>query len=272
MCKKHKKNNQGFTLIELLIVVALLGALAALVLPSMQANRTKAMEATCDFNQVSTIKTLLDHYSLNGALPDSLHTGKKADDTAQAVADLMGVPGADGEDGTTLDNMIHNVTVATLTSNEVLSCQAAGLENIVYNEGDISVALNVDGSVGNVCKPNVDTDSDPFLADDGNAITFNGHNLTWWNSDSAGGAAGTVFMTFVTPIADWSTGGDNDWGAGLDSSVSVKKAGICKVPVDATFAYYIAYIKAFNALDADDEAIPAIIVGTSCPECGVTNP
>lgn len=274
MCKKHKKNNQGFTLIELLIVVALLGALAALVLPSMQANRTKAMEATCDFNQVSTLKTLTDHYSLNGALPDYLHTGKDADDTAQTKTALSGVPGKDGEDGTTLDNMMNNVTVAPLSSNEVLSCQAAGLKNVVYgDDGGTTVALNVDESVGNICKPNVDTDANPFLADDGQAITFNGHNLTWWNGDSdgAGGAAGTVFMTFITPIADWSTSSDNDWGKGLNSSVSVKKAGECKVPVDADFSYYIAYIKAFSTLD-EGEAIPAILVGTSCPECGVTNP
>ncbi|NCD32507.1 MAG: prepilin-type N-terminal cleavage/methylation domain-containing protein [Spartobacteria bacterium] len=271
MCKKHKKNNQGFTLIELLIVVALLGALAALVLPSMQANRTKAMEATCDFNQVSTLKTLNDHYALNGTLPDALHTGKRASSADQASGtDLMKVPGDAAEAGTTLNNMstVGKTVFKLMTEEEVNSCNAAGLTHVVYDDdGTTSVVLS--DTAGYVGFPVPGATG--YFADDGNPITFNGHDLTWWNSDAAGGAVGEVFMTFVTPIADWSTGGDNDWGKGLGASVSVKKAGECKVPVDADFAYYIAYIKAFSA-QVDNETVPAILVGTSCPECGVTNP
>ena len=268
--KKHKTGSQGFTLIELLIVVALLGALAALVLPSMSANRTKAMEATCDYNQVSTIKTLNDHYALNGALPDMLHTGLKADvDTIGDANDLMGVPGEDAVDGNTLDNMLHNATVGCFSDEELASLKAACLENVVYGDGSVEVALTT--SAGHVLFLNDEDSSDPYLSDDPANITFNGHGVKWWNGTDAGGAAGRVFMTFISPITDWTTSGDNDWGKGLDSTVSVKKAGECKVPTDSDFNYYIAYIKAFSA-QVDNETVPAILVGTSCPECGVTNP
>ena len=60
---KQKKSNQatrkgrgGFTLIELLIVIGLLAALAALVLPKLSADRKKALAGIDDYNEAGTAR------------------------------------------------------------------------------------------------------------------------------------------------------------------------------------------------------------------------
>lgn len=64
---------RGFTLVELMIVVAILGLLASIALPSFSAAREKSMRNTCisHLRQVSGAK---DQYALshNGVAPTAL--------------------------------------------------------------------------------------------------------------------------------------------------------------------------------------------------------
>jgi prepilin-type N-terminal cleavage/methylation domain-containing protein len=55
---KTVKTKGGFTLIELLIVIGLLGALTALILPRLAADHEEAMGDVCDYNQAGTVRVL----------------------------------------------------------------------------------------------------------------------------------------------------------------------------------------------------------------------
>ncbi len=69
-----RKNNKGFTLIELIVVIAIMGILAAIVIPQFNNATTQAKEAT-----VKSFAT-------------SLIAGVQSDFTKQLLADLEGTP------------------------------------------------------------------------------------------------------------------------------------------------------------------------------------
>ena len=69
-----RKTHEGYSLIELMIVVAIIGILVALAVPSFQHSAMKAREAALKQN-LQTIRTVLDqHYADKGFYPPSLDT------------------------------------------------------------------------------------------------------------------------------------------------------------------------------------------------------
>lgn len=65
-CKK------GYTLIEMMIVIAIIGILATMSLPSMQRSLIRAKEATLR-NTLFTLRNIIDqYYADNGNYPESL--------------------------------------------------------------------------------------------------------------------------------------------------------------------------------------------------------
>jgi len=74
MNRPYRKAHEGYSLVELMIVVAIIGLLVALAVPSFQQSAVKAREAALKQN-LQTIRTVLDqHYADKGFYPPSLAT------------------------------------------------------------------------------------------------------------------------------------------------------------------------------------------------------
>lgn len=264
---KMFKNQKGFTLIELLIVIGLLGALTALVLPSLMADRTAALEVVCDYNQAGTIRSLHTYESFTGSYPPGFHTGL----TTASTPDFMDMPEAtaDGNPGTTAG--------ATLTANEYQSLAAAGITTLASGEG-----YQIESTTGTAVE--IIECTDQFANDSGVAgsATFDGRTVDMWMQTDEDGDAGdgspdngTVLMLFVAPTINWEDADTNAGGWGIDANIEVgiDLEGECPIPADSAFVYYIAYFKAYDiAANSDGEYTAAKLLGTSCPECGITNP
>lgn len=250
--KKHKKGTSGFTLIELLIVIGLLGALVALVLPALTGSREEALASVDDYNQAGTLRTLTQYVNLYGVLPSDMHTGLNADATFTTAADLMDLPPE------AVDNYLRPGSAVQLTALQAQSLVDGGMAGMAYGDG-----LNV-----------LDTEADRWVArvtndweqEDGEPFTFRGRTLE--DLDVEGGSAdGILVALFVTPTIDWESGhgSDADWSGG-NMKLDIKLEGKCPIVVDEEFIYFNAFVKAF------DDGSPAEFIGTACPEHGILNP
>ena len=69
------KRQQGFTLIELLIVIAIIGVLAAVAVPSL-AGYISGADKTAQIAEIATVQTAVDAYrATEGEWPDANFTG-----------------------------------------------------------------------------------------------------------------------------------------------------------------------------------------------------
>jgi len=277
--KKRMKKKGGFTLIELLIVIGLLGALTALILPTLTANREDALGDICDYNQAGTVRVLKQYENLIGGYPAGMHVGM--DGVLATSVAMGGLPEAqaynvtandpldmDG-DGATNDGV--GPTRLALTDDHVASLQEAGITQVC--SGDSLSCVPVATGV------NVLELTDAWLDDSGAAFTFDGQTLAQWRAKTNSPAAttpanGSIIALWIAPTIDWQSGsGDNnDWTKG-NVQIAIELEGKCPIPTGAVngevdFAYYMA----FFLVDNDDVTSPAKLIGTSCPECGVMNP
>lgn len=293
--KMKKVGRKCFSLIELLIVIGIMGALAALILPSFSDFETSAKDTACDYNQAGTLRYLNMFKSANGVYPSGFHTGL---DSSNAVLDNLTVA-ASYNFGTASES-------TNLTEAMTESLQNAGIVSLAYDKSGLAESLvaGVDDGSGNITGGSVvravstSTDwteaIDPATGEiDASAdepLTFRGVPI----SDIAAlGAAATtpseavgdiaanaihnfrkdgepafkIVPLFVAPTVDWETyysDGPND------SKVSISLAGKCPWGDDGTARYYIAFFKVYTAANTSDNEVPAAkLLATSCPDCGI---
>ncbi len=268
--KKTLVKRQSFTLIELLIVIGLLGALTALILPTLAANREEALGDVCDYNQAGSVRTLKQYENIVGAYPADLHTGMQGTDESAVAMD--GLPSAQ------TDHMITDIedTRLALSADQAASLAAAGITSIASGTGLNTTVVDDTVNVAQACDSG---GSNPWFDDGGVEMTFDGVAISDWAEGTEGpswntdGGSGPVVCLWIAPTVDWSAGdgGNNDWSKG-NVELAIDMEGQCPIPTAAAsgdevdFSYYMAYFKVF------DNGSPARMIGSTCPECGVLNP
>lgn len=289
-----KTGRKCFSLIELLIVIGIMGALAALILPHFSDSESSAKDAVCDYNQAGTLRYLNMFKAANGVYPSGFHTGL-------------------AEDGSVLDNLTvaatHNFTNAStlhnLTETEIKSLTNAGIVKLAYDKTGLASNLSAgeenEGTVTGASVVRTVNTGSPYWTEEmtadgtvnatGAALTFRGASLsdiaalgaattydsaTFTNTTIPVGAAGNfrsssepsfvIVPMFVAPTVDWDhyyTDGEND------SKISIALAGKCPWGDAGTARYYITFFKVYTAAKANGDIPAAKLLATSCPDCGI---
>ncbi len=283
---KKKVTLRFFSLVELLIVVAIIGALVALILPHMESNEQEAKDTACDYNSYGTLRYLTMFRSMNGVYPSGFHTGLATNAAGATTVENMA--------GFTAANMCGNSTTASaltvqstddneysatstsaaLASGFATSLQKAGIAKLYYGTGSSTTGVATSTTCNAVQLDDEDSwlEDQTITADSGGAtatittsdaadVTINGEKM----SDIAGTSDGVIPL-YVTPTIDWDHYYDSTGAEAGDSKVKIALAGQCPNLVKGAFRYYICMFKVYN------DGSAAELAGTLCPECGSVNP
>lgn len=287
--KKLKARNEGFSLIELMIVIVIIGALTAIILPQFDVAESDALDTGCDASNYGTLDQLSKYRSVNGVYPSRLHTGFEDVATTLPMGDT---PAATDLADYTYANMEHAVTAATLTADQADSLKDAGIWQIAAGGFGISAVFTTVNT--GVAVPSItdswyeeftDVDGDGFEDSitrgtdnreiNSDEITINGvglPNYAYPDPQSAQNVAGytaaedgIVVPLFVAPTSEWNEAVID--GVKTDSKIQIAQVGGCPwLEGGEQFRYYIAFFKVFN------DGSKAKLIGTACPECGSLNP
>lgn len=289
MLKNQKMSRKNFSLIELLIVIGIMGALAALILPAFSDSESAAKDTACDYNQAGTLRYLQMFRSANGVYPTGFHTGGSTATWA----------------GTGAETDVELTTCATYNfsntnASEDLALEGgngenyagslinAGIVTLAYGQGDAAAFVELSNTAVTVkavkeCDEGATTwteELDPLTGEvnpTGAPLTLRGvslgHVAQIGQLDDMS-TADTKCLQFratdepkfkivplyVAPTMDWEkyyVDGPNE------SKVSISMPGKCPWGSDGKARYYIAFFKVY------EDGTPAKLLCTSCPDCGI---
>ncbi len=83
---RHPRRTVGFTLVELLVVISIIGALTAILLPAVQNAREAARQAQCNNNLSQLGKGILNYSTTKQKMPSYLNLVKPLSTPSQAIA------------------------------------------------------------------------------------------------------------------------------------------------------------------------------------------
>ncbi|MDD3118114.1 MAG: prepilin-type N-terminal cleavage/methylation domain-containing protein [Victivallales bacterium] len=266
--KLRKFAVKSFSLIELLIVIAIMGALAALILPHFATSESQAKDTVCDYNQAGTVRFLNMFRTMNGVYPSGFHTG-----LWDGGATLENVDGEDLSTPPTCYNMANKSTIEALTENESKSLAAAGITKLAEGAKTASAIYSEDGE-GTVTTFKVakikgdwyetyDTTGASPVAKEDSVLEFNGRDFAQILADNSD-KYDEMIPLFVAPTIDWENAYLDSGDTEVESKIQVPLVGKCPWPADGKLRYYIT----FFLVDSTGKN-PAKLAGTACPECGV---
>ncbi|MDR2438205.1 MAG: prepilin-type N-terminal cleavage/methylation domain-containing protein [Planctomycetaceae bacterium] len=225
MSKTIKKS--GFTLIELLIVIGLLAALAAVLLPTLMGDREDALSGIDKYNAAGTLRTLRQYQAITGNLPNGMHTGLDENGVLMAgVTDAFST------------NASKSGSITTLSADDVTALQSIGITKLAYGTGDAT--KTGDDALGYKTLTegsSVISVTSEWVGEDDEQLTFNGKGLTYL-LDPNGPGFTKIIDLFLTPTADWSSE-STGWVKGFNIKMDVP--GTCPL-VDDEFSYYTVFI------------------------------
>lgn len=265
----------GFSLIELMIVVVILGALTAIIIPQFNQSEAEAKDVGCDASNYGTLRQIANYRSINGVYPSRMHTGYEVVDGTQTMGETDGVSALAK---VTEENMKNSTAPVELDAKTAQSLKDAGIVKLAYGGfgatvafEDVEAGLKVPALTANWDEVEGTTTT---IADE-DAVTVNGVKLyDYVNTDpfeefdaTKNPENGFVMPLFAAPTADF----ENYYLGGTDakftSKIGIAQVGGCPwLEAGSQFRYYICFFKVY------DDGTPAKLIGTACPECGPIAP
>ncbi len=290
MKKNGNKKHFQFTLIELVIVIAILGTLAALIIPAFSNTEKEAKETSDLYNGRSVTRYVEMFQNANGYYPSGFHTGLTADgDSPMGLSEAFGVEEAEhhhdeeeeeeehdhDEEGYTLeDDGPVEITELSDADNAkyISSLKAAGINYLTAGEVSEAVATPLKNTSVTINALKVKPNHETF-----EKKQFGGRTLASWVKPDQfemgeHDANGIIVALFVTPNIDWEhvySGGyhqheDHGHFEVIENSrIALKNAPVSNVS-KADFRYYCCFFKLYN------DGSAAKLVGVVSPELSAT--